>query len=69
MGRRDNLIAAAPRLGLEPAEAGAVIDDMKQTVARHWRDDVRRLGGTAGDCRVIEPAFDYPGFEYPTNRT
>lgn len=68
MARRDNLIGAAPRFGLEPAAAGAIIDDMKQVVARHWRDDVRRLGGTEGDCTVIEPAFVYPGFEYPTHQ-
>jgi serine/threonine-protein kinase HipA len=67
MARRDNLIAAAPRFGLEPDEAGAVIDEMKQTVRHHWRDDVRRLGGAEGDCKVIAPAFAYPGFEYPTN--
>lgn len=69
MARRDNLMAAAPRFGLEPEEAGAIIDGVNQTVTQHWRDDVRRLGGTAGDCNVIEPAFVYPGFEYPTNPT
>jgi serine/threonine-protein kinase HipA len=69
MARRDNLIAAAPRFGLEPGEAGAIIDRMKQTVRRHWREDVRRRGGTEGDCKVIEPAFAYPGFEYPTHRS
>jgi serine/threonine-protein kinase HipA len=69
MARRDNLMAAAPRFGLEPDEAGAIIDGVNQTVTQHWRDDVRRLGGTAGDCNVIEPAFVYPGFEYPTNPT
>jgi serine/threonine-protein kinase HipA len=69
MARRDNLVATAPRFGFEPGEASAVIDEIKQTVQRHWRDDVRRLGGTAGDCKVIEPAFVYPGFEYRTDRT
>ena len=69
MARRDNLIAGAPRFGLEPDEAGAIIDRMKQTVRRHWREDVRRRGGTEGDCKVIEPTFAYPGFEYPTHRS
>ena len=68
MARRDNLVAAAPRFGLEGDEASAIIDEMVQTVRHHWHDDVRRLGGAEGDCRVIEPAFVYPGFEYPTNR-
>jgi len=68
MARRDNLMAAAPRFGIERGEAGTIIDDMKQTVLRHWRDDVLRLGGAEGDCKVIEPAFAYPGFEYETDR-
>jgi serine/threonine-protein kinase HipA len=67
MARRDNLVAGAPRFGLEPEQAHGIIDDMKQVVAKHWREEVRRLGGTAGDCRAIEPAFVYPGFEYRTN--
>lgn len=69
MARRDNLLAAAPRFGLEPDEAGGIVDEMKQTVAQRWRDEVRRLGGTAGDCAVIEPAFVYAGFEHRTEPT
>jgi serine/threonine-protein kinase HipA len=67
MARRDNLLAGAPRFGLESDEAGAIIDELQLTVQRHWRQDVLRLGGTEGDCKVIEPAFAYPGFEYKTN--
>lgn len=66
MARRDNLLAGAPRFGVEPDRAGAVIDEIKETIARYWRADVMRLGGTPGDCSVIEPAFVYPGFEYAT---
>jgi len=68
MARRDNLLAGAPRFGLEPHEAGAIMDELKQTVHQHWRQDVLRLGGTEGDCKVIEPAFVYPGFEYETSQ-
>jgi serine/threonine-protein kinase HipA len=67
MARRDNLMAAAPRFGLEHDEASAVIDEMKETVQHHWRDEVRRWGGAEGDCDVVAPAFVYPGFEYPSN--
>jgi len=67
MARRDNLVAAAPRFGLELGEANGIIDEIKQVVAHHWLDDVLRLGGTAGDCSTIESAFVYPGFEYQTN--
>jgi serine/threonine-protein kinase HipA len=69
MARRDNLLAGAPRFGLESDEAGAIMDELKQIVQRHWRQDVLRLGGTEGDCKVIEPAFVYPGFEYETGQT
>ncbi len=68
MARRDNLTAAAPRFGLDRDEAGTIIDETKRMVQRHWRDEVRRLGGAEGDCKVVEPAFVYPGFEYPTDR-
>lgn len=66
MARRDNLVAGAPRFGLGQEEAAHIIDEMKEIVAQHWRSEVRRLGGTEGDCTLIEPAFVYPGFEYPT---
>jgi serine/threonine-protein kinase HipA len=66
VARRDNLLAAAPRFGLEPALAGSIIDEIQHTVMDHWRAEVRRAGGAPGDCAVIEPAFGYPGFEYRT---
>lgn len=66
MARRDNLIAGAPRFGLEPANAAVIIEEMKHTVASHWRAEVHRLGGTASDCALIEAAFVYPGFDYRT---
>ncbi len=66
MARRDNLLAGAPRFGLDPDDAGHIIDEMKKTVTQYWRPEVRRLGGTEGDCTLIEPAFVYAGFEYPT---
>jgi serine/threonine-protein kinase HipA len=68
MARRDNLLAGAPRFGLGPDEAGAIMDEVKETVQRHWRQEVLRLGGTEGDCKVIEPAFVYRGFEYETGQ-
>jgi len=66
MGRRDNLLAGSGRFGLSLDRAGAIVDEMKQMIAQHWRVEVRRLGGSKGDCALIEPAFLYPGFEYPT---
>jgi serine/threonine-protein kinase HipA len=68
MARRDNLLAGAGRFGVERDQATAIIDEIKHTVMEHWRAEVLRHGGTPGDCAVIEPAFAYPGFEYPTER-
>jgi hypothetical protein len=66
MARRDNLLAGAPRFGLDAEEASRIIDEIMQTVAHHWRAEVRRLGGTVGECGLIEHAFVYPGFAYAT---
>lgn len=66
MARRDNLIAGAGRFGLEQAAAGAIIDKLRRVVARHWRAEVLRHGGSEADCAAIEPAFMYPGFGYRT---
>lgn len=66
MSRRDNLLAGAPRFGLVPAQAGMIIDEIKETVGKHWREEVRRYGGTLSDCRIIDSAFAYEGFEYRT---
>lgn len=66
VARRDNLLSQAPRFGLHDDEANAVIDEMKAIVQRHWRTEAQRQGASERDCHVIEPAFAYPGFEYPT---
>lgn len=65
LASRENLVSQSPRFGLDEAEANGVIDEMKGIVARFWRTEVLRLG-SARDCDVIEPAFVYPGFEYPS---
>lgn len=67
VARRDNLLSQAPRFGLRAEDASAVIDEMKAIVERHWRAEVLRHGGSERDCHVVEPAFLYPGFEYPTS--
>ncbi|HEX8830236.1 MAG TPA: type II toxin-antitoxin system HipA family toxin, partial [Longimicrobium sp.] len=67
MGRlatRENLLSQSVRFGLRPDEANAIVDEMAGTVARFWRGDVLRHGGSERDCQVIERAFTYPGFEY-----
>lgn len=65
---RENLLSQSLRFGLTAEDAGAVIDEMRETVSRFWRADVLRRGGDDRDCNIIEPAFTYPGFEYTTER-
>lgn len=67
IARRDNLVSEAPRFGLNPDEANAIIDEVKAIIQAHWRREVLRHGGSDHDCYVIEPAFLYPGFEYVTS--
>jgi serine/threonine-protein kinase HipA len=64
LARRENLISQSPRFGLNPDEANRIVDEMKNVVARLWRTEVLRHGGSDRDCHVIESAFVYPGFEY-----
>lgn len=63
LASRENLISQSPRFGLNPDEANRIVDEMKEVVARFWRTEVRRHGGSERDCDVIAPAFAYPGFE------
>jgi serine/threonine-protein kinase HipA len=67
VARRDNLLSQSVHFGLHADEASAIIDEMKLIVEQSWRADVLRCGGSERDCHVIEPAFVYPGFEYPTS--
>ena len=69
VARRDNLVGGASRFGMETEQANGIIGEMKHTVAQHWRAEICRHGGTLGDCALVEPAFGYPDFEYPTERT
>ncbi len=61
---RENLVSQSPRFGLRLDEANAIVDEVWETVLRNWRPEVLRHGGGERDCRTIEPAFVYPGFEY-----
>jgi serine/threonine-protein kinase HipA len=61
---RRNLLSECGRFRLSREEASHLIDTMKTTVSRRWRDVVKECGGTEADVRTIERAFDYEGFEY-----
>jgi serine/threonine-protein kinase HipA len=62
--RRDNLLSAGPRFGLNEAQAGGIIDELQNTVTDRWETEVRRESGTTQDCEAIRAAFVYDGFEY-----
>lgn len=63
--RRENLLSSSGRFGLAAPEAARIIDEMRAIVSNEWRSEVRRRGGSQRDCERIQPAFDYPGFDYP----
>lgn len=62
---RQNLLSECGRFRLSREDASHIIDTMKATVSRRWREAVKECGGTEADVRAIERAFDYEGFEYP----
>jgi serine/threonine-protein kinase HipA len=64
--RRDNLLSQAPRFGLSPDDANAVIDELQQLVRAEWIETVKAAGGSDADVTAVERAFAYEGFEYPT---
>jgi hypothetical protein len=64
LASRENLVSHSPRFGLNSEEANGIIDGVKEIVARYWRAEVLRQGGSQRDCDMIEPACEYPGFEY-----
>lgn len=62
---RRNLMSATARFGLSASAAGAMVDEIKATVAGEWEAEVRRAHGTSRDCDLIRSAFTCDGFEYP----
>ena len=66
VARRDNLLSQAGHFGLQKDEANEIIDSIRDTIGRSWRDEVLRQGGNVRDCETVAAAFTYPGFEYTT---
>ena len=64
VARRSNLVSQAARFGLGVDDAGAIIDEMKKTVAARWENEVARHGGSARDRDRISPAILAEGFEH-----
>lgn len=62
---RENLLSECERFRLDKAQAAAVVEQMKQTVANRWHAVLRRHGVTDKDCALLARAFVYPGFDLP----
>ena len=68
VARRENLLSAAPRFGLDTGEADALIDRTADVIRGCWHSEVLSHGGSERDCELIAPAFLHAGFQYPVAR-
>jgi serine/threonine-protein kinase HipA len=66
---RENLLSECERFRLDKTQAGALIDQMKQTVVNRWHAILRSHGVTEKDCTLLARAFVYPSFELPAATT
>jgi hypothetical protein len=60
---RANLVSGAVHFGLSQEAAQETITRIRDTVTRTWRSYVEAHGGSEQDCRNLEFAIAYPGFE------
>lgn len=65
LARRENLLSAAARFGLDTTQANALIDRIAEVIRARWQSEVLAHGGTKRDCERIASAFVHTGFEYP----
>ena len=61
---RENLMSAAGRFLIEPAEASAIFDDVVARVRGRWHATFRRAGVSESDCAAVSRAFVYDGLFY-----
>ncbi|WP_416759389.1 type II toxin-antitoxin system HipA family toxin [Roseateles sp. So40a] len=54
----DNLLSCAADFGIGARDAQAVIDDVQQVVALHWRSCLQDRGMTAEEVALLAPCFD-----------
>jgi len=64
--RRRNLLSAADDFLLTESTAGEIVDEVRETITRRWRDVLSAAGATDRTLELVEHAFpdSYPGFEY-----
>ena len=59
-----NILSKHARFLLEREEAGKIIAEMKDQVAKTWEETVRATGASQSDADAIRSAFVYNGFSY-----
>lgn len=60
----ENLLSQANRFLLEPDEAATIVAEVSTVVRNKWYGIARSVQVTEGDCELIRPAFENPGFDY-----
>jgi serine/threonine-protein kinase HipA len=63
IARASNFLSQCHRFLLGKEEAVKIVKDMTNIVRTTWYDIARSAGVSESDCRTIEGAFVYPGFE------
>ncbi len=58
-----NLLSQCARFLLPQGEAELIINEMEQCVRSNWYSEARKAGVSERDCKTIEGAFAYPGFQ------
>ncbi len=58
-----NLLSQSARFLLSEEEARSIVDTMKDRVKSTWYETARAAGVSEKDCKRIEAAFAYPGFD------
>ena len=66
IARASNFLTQCNRFLLSKEEALTIIKNMTNSVRSRWYDVARAAGVSESDCRTIEGAFVYPGFEAET---
>ncbi len=59
-----NLLSQSGRFLLKPDEAAKIVTEISATVRSKWFGIARAEQVTKGDCEVIRPAFENPGFDF-----
>jgi hypothetical protein len=60
---RAGVLRIANEFGLDTEEAGNIYNEMREIVARHWKDEFKASGFSEAETETFEAAFREPGPE------